>query len=322
MISVHLLLATVVSLTLSVHAATPTKIDYPASMTVPPPNPTWSARFLHNSNIHMPNIPVNSAPMTINNFTLDITRCVDDNHWGMTYDDGPTNNTQMVLDSLASHNLKATFFIIGSRVLGDGSSFLKKVVAAGHDIGAHTWSHPYLTTLTNEQIVAEFMWTATIIKEAVGIVPKYYRPPYGDIDDRVRAITASMGLLAVDWSFAPGDTNGFTNVSAIMTERAAGPRNGVISLEHDFAYQYAIQAPPSLDAVVKAGWQVKPLSECIKVDSLYSDFMVNEASNHTASTASANVTGSKSQSNASTSNMGVNCMMLLISIMTFSIFML
>ncbi|KAH6565452.1 hypothetical protein BASA60_009887, partial [Batrachochytrium salamandrivorans] len=263
----------VIALFQMTEAAVPTISNYPAPMAVPPPNQVWSNRFLNHPQSHIPSIPVNTAPSTNSNFNGDVTHCINGNDWGVTYDDGPTNNTQTVLDALAAHNVKATFFVIGSRVL-DGYEFLQKAVAAGHDIGTHTWSHPYLTMLTNEQIVAEFMWTVTVIKDAVGIVPKYYRPPYGDIDDRVRAIASTMGLTAVGWSFAPGDTAGMTNVSSIMAVRANGTRDGVISLEHDFAYPYAIQAPGSLAAVLKAGWNVKPLSQCIQNNALYDDWLV------------------------------------------------
>ena len=53
---------------------------------------------------------------------------------------------------------------------------------AGHQIAVHTYSHPYLTTLTNDQIIAELGWTKKIIKDVIGVTPQYMRPPYGDIE--------------------------------------------------------------------------------------------------------------------------------------------
>jgi len=64
----------------------------------------------------------------------------------------------------------------------------------------HTWSHPYLSTLSNEQIIAELGWTKKIIKDVLGVTPNMMRPPYGDIDDRVRAISLAMGLTPVMWT--------------------------------------------------------------------------------------------------------------------------
>jgi peptidoglycan/xylan/chitin deacetylase (PgdA/CDA1 family) len=49
-------------------------------------------------------------------------------------------------------------------------------------IAVHTWSHPPLTTLSNEQVIAEFGWSKKVIKDVLGITPIYYRPPFGDVE--------------------------------------------------------------------------------------------------------------------------------------------
>ena len=54
--------------------------------------------------------------------------------------------------------------------------------------------------LTNEQIVAELGWTQKIIKDIIGVSPSTFRAPYGDLDDRVRAVAAAMGLTPIQWS--------------------------------------------------------------------------------------------------------------------------
>lgn len=85
----------------------------------------------------------------------------------------------------------------------------------GHQLAVHTWSHPSLTTLTNEQIVAELGWTKKVIKDVTGVTPNTWRPPYGDIDDRVRAIAAQMGLTPIIWTSVTtgGQTVNFDTVS-------------------------------------------------------------------------------------------------------------
>jgi peptidoglycan/xylan/chitin deacetylase (PgdA/CDA1 family) len=92
---------------------------------------------------------------------------------------------------------------------------------AGHQLSVHTWSHPYLTKLTNEQIVAELGWTKKVIHDVTGVTPNTFRPPYGDIDDRVRAIAAQMGLTPIIWSAitANGTTTNFDTVRR-ATQRA------------------------------------------------------------------------------------------------------
>lgn len=86
---------------------------------------------------------------------------------------------------------------------------------AGHQLSVHTWAHPYLTKLTNEQIVAELGWTKKVIKDVTGVTPNTFRPPYGDIDDRVRAIAAQMGLTPIIWTsiVVNGSRTNFDTVS-------------------------------------------------------------------------------------------------------------
>jgi len=88
----------------------------------------------------------------------------------------------------------------------------KSLVSNRFSSAVHTWSHPALTTLSNEQIIAELGWTKKIIKDVLGVTPNMMRPPYGDIDDRVRAISLAMGLTPVMWTrispLATFDTDG------------------------------------------------------------------------------------------------------------------
>lgn len=85
---------------------------------------------------------------------------------------------------------------------------------SGHQISIHTWSHAPLTTLSNEEIVAELGWTAKVIRDVIGVTPNTFRPPYGDIDDRVRYIAAQMGQTPIMWTGvqANGTTQYFDTV--------------------------------------------------------------------------------------------------------------
>jgi peptidoglycan/xylan/chitin deacetylase (PgdA/CDA1 family) len=82
---------------------------------------------------------------------------------------------------LDEQQLSATFFVVGSR----GVQFphtLQEEYMKGHQIAVHTWSHPPLTTLTNDEIIAELGWTKKIIKDVTGVTPNMMRPPFGDIE--------------------------------------------------------------------------------------------------------------------------------------------
>jgi hypothetical protein len=82
----------------------------------------------------------------------------------------PAFYTPNLLQYLDQQNLKSTFFVIGSRAISNPAT-LQLEYMAGHQIGVHTWSHPSLTTLTNEEIIAELGWGKKIIKDVLGVTP-------------------------------------------------------------------------------------------------------------------------------------------------------
>jgi peptidoglycan/xylan/chitin deacetylase (PgdA/CDA1 family) len=83
-----------------------------------------------------------------------------------------------------------------------------------HAVLVSDYQLDYLTSMTNEQIIAELGWSKKIIKDVIGVTPNFMRPPFGDIDDRVRNISMAMGLTPVMWTrispTATFDTNDFT----------------------------------------------------------------------------------------------------------------
>ncbi|KAG0284802.1 chitin deacetylase [Linnemannia gamsii] len=186
----------------------------------------------------------------------DITVCPRANTWGLTFDDGPTAATPVLLDYLKSKRLNATFFLIGSNVAAL-PKHVQREVAEGHHLASHTWSHTALTTLTNEQIVAEMKWTEKAVLEATGLRLKYMRPPFGDINNRVRYVLKKLGYLVVDWTGDEFDTNDWdpelsdSKKIALMTKSlnkyAAGKRTkGFYMLEHDQSASTVKLAPKLL----------------------------------------------------------------------------
>lgn len=139
----------------------------------------------------------------------DITTCPDKLTWGVSFDDGPSPYTPDLLNFMDDVQIKSTFFIVGSRAISR-PEILQAEFMAGHQLCTHTWSHPYLTTLTNDQVIAELGWTREAIRQITGLSPSFMRPPYGDIDDRVRAISQAMGMTPIIWTSVNGndmDTN-------------------------------------------------------------------------------------------------------------------
>ncbi|KIM48338.1 carbohydrate esterase family 4 protein [Hebeloma cylindrosporum] len=181
--------------------------------------------------------------------STDITECPTAMDWGLTYDDGPSFYTSNLLSYLDQQKLKSTFFVVGSRVISF-PSILQTEYMAGHQISVHTWSHPPLTTLSNEEIIAELGWSKKVIKDVLGVTPNTMRPPFGDIDS---SNLSCYGAYTIMWTrisplatFDTGDFNihgGLTTVQQVLQNwkdiigNATTRNSGFIVLEHDLFEQ-------------------------------------------------------------------------------------
>lgn len=187
---------------------------FPPANVPPPVNPAWNNHYGISAGI-TPGVktPLNSVtypqcPTSRDSCDFscyqcarpdDITICPESKEFGMTFDDGPSNNSLLVLDALKQLNVKGTFCVLGSQILLY-PQVLKRMYAEGHTICAHTWSHKYLTSQTDEQIVAEFEFTLQAIQLVIGVRPTLARAPFGDIDDRVREVFRKMKLTNLLWN--------------------------------------------------------------------------------------------------------------------------
>ncbi|KIM66438.1 carbohydrate esterase family 4 protein [Scleroderma citrinum Foug A] len=134
---------------------------------------------------------------------------------GYGFDDGPNCGHNGFYDFLQSKNQTATMYYIGSNVMSVPLE-AQRALADGHEICVHTWSHRYMTALTNEEAFAEFYYSKNsmeMIKLVVGVTPTCWRPPYGDVDDRIRAIAHALGLRDIVWQYDSSDWEGLANVT-------------------------------------------------------------------------------------------------------------
>src|ERR1700719_4529684 len=106
---------------------------------------------------------------------------VDQPYIAMTFDDGPSSaNTPRLLEILKQRNIKATFFLIGQNVAAN-PDIVRRILAEGHEVGNHSWTHPQLSKLSDDRVTAEITKTQDAIKDASGFTPTLLRPPYGAI---------------------------------------------------------------------------------------------------------------------------------------------
>lgn len=118
-----------------------------------------------------------------------------------TFDDGPhATHTPKLLDILAEHEVKALFFVLGNRLESEaGQRVIQRASEEGHVIGNHTYTHPNLKKLSDDQIRAEVQRTAQLIGGADRGI-KVFRPPYGAHDARVDRIVRELGYEIMLWS--------------------------------------------------------------------------------------------------------------------------
>lgn len=109
----------------------------------------------------------------------------DEKRLALTFDDGPDPvYTERLLDLLKEEEIKATFFVLGYKAK-QHPSLLKRMVAEGHSIGNHSFTHQELTKLEQSEVLDEVQQTQAVIEEATGVTTNLVRAPYGSVNDMV-----------------------------------------------------------------------------------------------------------------------------------------
>ncbi len=150
----------------------------------------------------------------------------------LTFDDGPnTRYTPKILEVLAKHNAHATFFVLGVWA-PKYPEVLRQTVAGGHEFGCHSWSHPDFTKLSEAAMRREIERWEAVVEPVMEGRARYFRPPYGAVNSRVRRVVNSMGYTVAMWS---GDTSDWRRPgsNAIYRRAMSAARDGAIILMHD-----------------------------------------------------------------------------------------
>jgi peptidoglycan/xylan/chitin deacetylase (PgdA/CDA1 family) len=191
---------------------------------------------------------------------------VDGPYIAMTFDDGPSpETTPRLLDILKQRNIKATFFMIGQNAERN-PAIVKRILAEGHEIGNHSWTHPQLSKLPDDRVTEEINKTQNAIKDASGYAPVLMRPPYGAITARQKEwIEKQFGLSVIIWSVDPFDWKR-PGASVIEQRILAGARPGAIVLSHDIHKQTVDAMPATLDALAAKGFKFVTVSQLIAMN--------------------------------------------------------
>jgi polysaccharide deacetylase family sporulation protein PdaB len=181
----------------------------------------------------------------------------------LTFDDGPLNlTTPIILDILKKKNVKATFFVLGSRVQ-QFPELLAQEMADGHEIGSHTYQHPSMNEVSKNRIEEELDKTEAVISK-YGPAPTLFRPPGGRYNGTLMKLARDKGYLIILWSI---DTNDWRNpsVDAVVSSVINNVKPGSIILMHDGIYP----APTGqalefiIDGLTRRGYEFVTVSELL-----------------------------------------------------------
>lgn len=126
----------------------------------------------------------------------------------LTFDDGPiASDTAAILQTLAQHDVRATFFVIGEAVAEDPAS-ARAIVTGGHQLANHSWSHPRLILKSRDEIARQIEQTDAVIREAGQTGPILFRPPYGKKLVGLPRYLAGHERHTIMWDVAVEDYSG------------------------------------------------------------------------------------------------------------------
>lgn len=187
----------------------------------------------------------------------------------LTFDDGPDpTTTPLVLDLLARYHAHATFFVIGSEAERN-PDLLRAIVATGHEIGSHSFSHRRVTRMSQATLAEELKLTAAVIDDACGVKPIYFRPPDYALSPAAGKTLSDHGYAIVLWDNDARDWErpGADRIAARVVENA---RPGGIVLMHDGGgdrTQTVAALEITLQNLSGQGYRFLTLSELLRVGS-------------------------------------------------------
>ncbi|MFG0216757.1 delta-lactam-biosynthetic de-N-acetylase [Brevibacillus porteri] len=185
----------------------------------------------------------------------------------LTFDNGYENGfTPKILDTLVAKKVPAIFFVTGHFVK-EQPELLKRMAQEGHLIGNHSWSHPDMTTVSNQKIKDELTKVSNAVQQVTGQANmRYLRPPRGIFSDRTLAATKDLGYTNVFWSVAykDWDTKVQRGTKYAYDSVMAQLHPGAVILLHSVSKDNAEALGMMIDEARKQGYEFKSLDQLPK----------------------------------------------------------
>ena len=171
--------------------------------------------------------------------------------------------TAEILAILRQHDVRLTIFLTGQFVERN-PDLVKEMVADGHEIGNHSYGHPYFTEIDDDAIRAELARTEEIIQQVAGVGTKpWFRAPYGDRDAHVLDVVAREGYRSVYWSIDTIDWREDATPDLVKQRIRDGLQNGAIILAHLGSPQTLEALPDILTELAEGGYRIVTVSELL-----------------------------------------------------------
>lgn len=175
----------------------------------------------------------------------------------LTFDDGPSAaTTGRLLDVLATKQVKVTFFVLGN-MAQKSPALIQREVTEGHEVESHTMSHQNLIKLSGAAIRSEITEADTVLQGIIGNAAKLVRPPYGSVNDTVRA---NVGKPMITWTVDPEDWK-YRNAATVRANVVSKTFDGAIVLMHDIHSTTVDAVGAIIDDLRAAGYEFLTVSE-------------------------------------------------------------
>ena len=189
----------------------------------------------------------------------------------LTFDDGPSNNTDYILNILKENNVKATFFILAVNVI-DRENTLKRIYEQGHEIASHTYNHINFHRIKEmdklyEEIFSELKLAEIAIKDVLGFYPVLVRYPHGYTGQTAFKIAKENGYKVINWTFGC-DWHSEMNKEEMYQLYKDNVQNGYILLMHDYGDISKLKyfLPKIIDYAKEKGFELVTVSELLNLN--------------------------------------------------------
>lgn len=200
------------------------------------------------------------------------TKCYDPGTISLTFDDGMSERSLQIAAILEEKQIKATFFVIGNTLVKNTNFLsLKQIYERGHQIASHSWTHPYLTKLSDKRFEYEILET----QNGLGLIDhdwkRYIRPPFGAINQTIYDKLTKFGYFVVLWNIDLRDWNIHRTESQILTsynkimDKANPSKDSFILILHE--RQRTVTVLPKIIDIGKAkGFRFITVDNCITLN--------------------------------------------------------